>query len=576
MKKVLSLSLIFMLLFSMMTAMPAFADEEVITTVSLAGTSQNANDYVNIILTEKSSSAIKYINQVKTASDGKWNINFKVKGTLSDYNILFRQNGSVDNKIAPEYIQSITPGLSVELSAAIAARTVTASLSINKGNSLEEFSCDVIIASYDKDGNLLDTYSPSVSADADVAKLTETITHELPEDAAYAKVFCWKDLTPLTKSVQAEFLKAVEPPVVPETDPEIPYVQHRGSVGNVFAKLNNGEDVTIGYLGGSVTEGAGVSSDRRQLDPWRARVTQWFKDTYPNNTITESSAAIGGMGSLFGAARLKDQLLVNNPDIIFVMCSINDRGSRETQAQSQRQMEDIIRQIIEYDPEIDIIIGYDTDNAVGQNEEPYEQVVWHEAVAQQYNITSVDMGRYLGDVVRTGEYTFGDVLSDIVHPNGIGYAFYFKPAKECLEDAMANAPEEVVTYTLPSSTSFGKPMNNKLYVPGVNLSAQDGYASQSGTGVAFFSKMFFIRLGTSMTFTIEGENLGLYTAFGASTGNVRCTVDGVDMGEYPISEYSPITRLVEDMGPGPHTVTLTADPACSLQVNALFTWDSDN
>ena len=140
---------------------------------------------------------------------------------------------------------------------------------------------------------------------------------------------------------------------------------------------------------------------------------------------------------------------------------------------------------------------------------------------------------------------------------------------------MAEAPDEVKEYTLPAERSFGSAMNNKLYIAGQNLPSS-GYAGQSGTGVAFFPKMFFISKGTSMTFTVEGENLGLYTAFGACTGNVGCEVDGVDMGEYPINPWSPITRLVENMGPGTNTVKLTSDPACSLQVNALFTWDSDN
>ena len=572
MKKVLSLLVVFMLVFSMMTALPAFADEEVITTVSLAGTSQNVNDYVNIILTDKNAAkadatSIKYINQVKPETNGKWKIDFKVKGTLSDYKILFRQSGTTTNKIAPEYISSITPGMSLNLSAAIAARTIVADLNVDNGN-LQELNFNVIIATYDSMGNLVDTISPEINVTANEAEIIRQITHEMPENAAYAKVFCWKDfIEPLTKVQTFETLTK--------------YMENRGSVGNVFRKLENGEEVNIVYLGGSVTVGTGIKNPDGQdwelydQQSWRGLTMQWFRDKYPNSTINFQNSAIGGTGSFYGAVRTAEDVLAFNPDLVFVMYPINDVYDHMTEAETKRQMEDIIWQIREADPQTDIIMGYDTNRSTGATDEPYDMVRWQEEVAKEYNISIINMGRYLADVVRNTDTEWDDVLSDEVHPNKDGYKLYAEVALTLLEDAKLKATGDIVNYSLPDERAFGTPLNAKLIKISENFSGDI-------TPVRNYNSLYYwkyqIAPGEDFTFEIEGSSVGIKINETGGTGPNMIAYDidnGAVTGECDVGRTLQTIKLAENCGDSEHTVTVTNNSSATINIVAAFTWDAE-
>ena len=70
-------------------------------------------------------------------------------------------------------------------------------------------------------------------------------------------------------------LSAAEAPL-PECAP-------RAGLPNFFAKLERGDTVRIGYLGGSITA----------QDGWRPKTLKWFQAQYPKATISEINAAIG-------------------------------------------------------------------------------------------------------------------------------------------------------------------------------------------------------------------------------------------------------------------------------------------
>ena len=574
MKKVLSVTLALALILSMMTAMPAFAAEEVVTQVSLAGTSQNIDDYVNIILTDKNAAkadatSIKYINQVKPETNGKWKIDFKVKGTLSDYKILFRQNGTTANKIAPEVIQSITPGISLSLSAFIAARTIVADLKVDNGN-YQELDFNVIIATYDSMGNLVDTISPEINVTNDVAEITRQITHEMSDNAAYAKVFCWKNfINPLTKAQTFETLTK--------------YMENRGSVGNVFRKLEDGDEVNIVYLGGSVTVGTGIKNpdpdgfDWQLYDSqsWRGLTMQWFKEKYPNSTIKFQNSAIGGTGSFYGAVRTAEDVLAFNPDLVFVMYPINDVYDHMTEAETKRQMEDIIWQIREADPQTDIIMGYDTNRTTGATDEPYDMVRWQEEVAKKYNISVINMGRYLADIVRNTDVEWDDVLSDEVHPNKDGYELYAEVALTLLEDAKLKATGDIVNYSLPDERAFGTPLNAKL------IKISETFPGDV-TPVRNYNSLYYwkyqIAPGEDFTFEIEGSGVGIKINETGVTGPNMIAYDidnGAVTGEYDVGRTLQTIKLAENCGDGDHTVTVTNNSSATINVVGAFTWDAE-
>src|SRR5262245_58940618 len=58
----------------------------------------------------------------------------------------------------------------------------------------------------------------------------------------------------------------------------------RRNVGALFDKLRAGAPVTIAYMGGAITAGAGASSPEKTS--YRALVTDWLRKRYPKSEIT--------------------------------------------------------------------------------------------------------------------------------------------------------------------------------------------------------------------------------------------------------------------------------------------------
>ena len=64
---------------------------------------------------------------------------------------------------------------------------------------------------------------------------------------------------------------------------------------NTLYRLKKEGRLTIGYFGGSITEGAGASCADKC---WRGLSAGWFPESFPYAEITKINAAIGGTGSM--------------------------------------------------------------------------------------------------------------------------------------------------------------------------------------------------------------------------------------------------------------------------------------
>src|SRR5689334_12966880 len=82
----------------------------------------------------------------------------------------------------------------------------------------------------------------------------------------------------------------------------------RNGLGNVIAKLRDGEPVKVAYLGGSITAAPG----------WRVQTLKWFQQEFPKAQVKEINAAIGGTGSDLGVFRVQHDALQHHPDLLFV------------------------------------------------------------------------------------------------------------------------------------------------------------------------------------------------------------------------------------------------------------------
>ncbi len=209
-------------------------------------------------------------------------------------------------------------------------------------------------------------------------------------------------------------------------------VNIRGGLPNFFHKIQNGEPITIGYLGGSITRAEG----------YRILSADWLKEEYDNPNVSGINAGIGGTGSPLGVFRIQEGVLDNNPDLVFIEFAVND-GSPSNTSTIEKAMEGMVRQIWNDDPTTEICFIYTVkDDFLTdlQNDTYPTAAAAHDAVGAHYNIPSIHLGLEVAKMAERGELIFeksngvdGDgydengnlVFSkDGVHPTLAGHGLY--------------------------------------------------------------------------------------------------------------------------------------------------------
>ena len=96
---------------------------------------------------------------------------------------------------------------------------------------------------------------------------------------------------------------------------------NQARIKNVMKRAIAGEKITLGFLGGSITQGS-LSSTPETC--YAYLVYDWWRKTFPNAEFVYLNAGIGGTTSQFGVARVESDLLRYKPDFVIVEFSVND------------------------------------------------------------------------------------------------------------------------------------------------------------------------------------------------------------------------------------------------------------
>ncbi|MDR2117035.1 MAG: SGNH/GDSL hydrolase family protein [Planctomycetaceae bacterium] len=360
--------------------------------------------------------------------------------------------------------------------------------------------------------------------------------------------------------------------------PEFRYVpmellRIREGVGNVFSKLNNGEDVTIAYLGGSITAANG----------WRPKTTEWFKKTFPNAKIKEIHAAIGGTGSNLGVFRFAHDVLQYQPDLLFVEFAVNDGGALPENI--WRSMEGIVRQTWRANPETDIVFVYTISEALAK--EPRQGMCNRsmssmELLADFYGIPSINFAVPVLALEKSGKLLFkGEVApegvilfsNDSVHPLDDGHQIYTQAVIESFEKMKETKP--ISHQSKLAETFISDHWEAAKLVPITESMLQGEWNKLNADNN--LQKSFGQRLGTiwhsgkpgsKLTFRFKGSQAKIYDLLGPNGGQVIVTVDGKTK-EKPVARFDSYCTyhrlatldLASDLDPDiVHTITVEVHP----------------
>jgi len=308
----------------------------------------------------------------------------------------------------------------------------------------------------------------------------------------------------------------------------------RGGCPTFFQKLKAGNAVKIAYLGCSITAQNG----------WRPQTLKWFREQYPNATVDQIHAAIGGTGSDLGVFRLANDVLQHKPDLLFVEFAVNDGGASPDRI--TKSMEGIVRQTWAADPTLDICFVYTATQGMLKDLQggkyPRAASVM-ESIADHYAIPSIHMCLRAAQMEANGTVIFKETKSteerlaamakgtyyfskDGVHPyDDTGHVLYL--------EAVARGMEEIRKVGKPGSHALGAPIDPLNWEKAQMVPFGDGELSaewrlldpeKDDMAKRFrsrFPKMWRASTpGATVTFKVRGSKVSIFDLLGSRCGVV--------------------------------------------------------
>lgn len=180
-------------------------------------------------------------------------------------------------------------------------------------------------------------------------------------------------------------------------------------IEKVMKKAMCGENIIVGFLGGSITQGC-LSSAPDTC--YAYLVYKWWCEKFPAAKVTYINAGIGGTTSQFGVARADRDLLSKNIDFTVVEFSVNDDDNEHF----LETYEGLIRKIYscETEPAILIVNSVRYDNGTNAQTQ-------HIKIGKKYELPCVSMKPALYEKILDGTYKSSDITVDDLHPNDEGH-----------------------------------------------------------------------------------------------------------------------------------------------------------
>ena len=292
------------------------------------------------------------------------------------------------------------------------------------------------------------------------------------------------------------------------------------SVGNTARTLDKikkakaGEKVTIGYIGGSITEGTSAGASLC----YAKRSYEYFAKTFgTGNNVSYVNAGLSGTSSVLGVLRAQRDLLSKNPDVIFIEYSVNDQGS----IQYQKAFESLTKKCLMQENEPAVIILITRSESGGSCQQQMA------AVAKNYNLPVISVDNAISNALKSGKMKWSDYASDQFHPHVSGHqlvadfiGYYYRQAQL--------SKNRSTSYTIPSTTVYGDEYWTADMASKSDLRDFSAGSFRNGTSIGAFPDGWTnSKNGNSpMTFTTDGR--GIFIMFKSNQSGMGTVVVDVN------------------------------------------------
>ena len=323
-------------------------------------------------------------------------------------------------------------------------------------------------------------------------------------------------------------------------------------MSDVFQKAQNGEDITVAYIGGSITEGYNAGT----TEFYAKTCTDLLQGYFPDITVTGVNAGISGTPSLLGNLRLERDVLSADPDIVFVEFAVNDGQ----EADYKNAYESLVRTLLTQEKDIAVVLLFTVLDSGYTCQEHMSKI------GANYDLPMISVHDSVYEEIEAGRMTWQDYSNDQSHPNAYGH--------KCITDFVDNYYQKVlpvvaenvgeVSKELPDPVFSAKYMNmhymDSATMDGVEL---DGFEQYDTHASCHNGWMYRGTDGGSMKFTVDCSVLEM--VFKANNSDKYGTADIYVDGEKVKSVVSnmsdgwnnPVTAyLIDNDSSAEHTVEI--------------------
>ena len=287
-------------------------------------------------------------------------------------------------------------------------------------------------------------------------------------------------------------------------------VGNTARIRDKIAKAQSGDTVTIGYLGGSITEGGSASSPANY---YVTLASEYFSQTFgKGGNVKYVNAGLAGTSSVVGNIRVDNDIFAKNCDIIFIEFAVNDQGSERF----QKSYESLVKKCLMQPNEPAVALITLCQKGGDSNQD------WMQRIAENYDLPLISGKNAVMNGIQAGTLNWDrDYGSgDNIHPGNGGHkliseiiGYYYRQALKS-ENASAS-------YEIPTKEVYGAEYATAKLV---DFSKLQNFSAGSWTGG---NGSYTKNGGAPMKFTINGKGiLLLFKSNSNGMGAVNVSANG--------------------------------------------------
>lgn len=323
-------------------------------------------------------------------------------------------------------------------------------------------------------------------------------------------------------------------------------------LADAMKRAQAGEKITIGTIGGSITQGTAASTtDERYAN----RALQWWAKTFPKAQLDFVNAGIGATDSYIGVHRVDADLMSKKPDVVIVEFSVNDTDA----ALNLQTYDSLVRKILQAENHPAVILLFTT------QEDGTSLQDTHMQIGSAYNLPMISYKNAVLPEIEAGKFTWKDISPDNIHPNSVGHGIIGELLWSYFNSVYAKL-DQINTSDL---TFTATPVTKDLYAKGQLLDSKTlTPKTMQGFEQAELSNQFpndwTTKEGGELTFEVTGSNIGVlyYKTVDGKSGQYCVYVDDrliqVLDGDFTggWGNYAQAQQVYTSDTPSTHTVTI--------------------